>query len=241
MRINRKLPSMKNIIRISGTILIIVLFPSCTKEDDNIIRDIDGNVYTSVTIGTQVWMVENLKTTRYRNGDLIGTTTPATLDITAEDSPKYQWAYDGIECAVATYGRLYTWYAVNDIREVCPIGWRVPNGEDWSILYFPVNIPIGSIGGADLMESGRTHWNRSDIMGTNKTGFTGLPSGGRSSNGIFGGITQSSIYWSSQESHPNSLAWFYTIPITYSYMESPLNDDLPKEYGLSIRCIKDNI
>ena len=86
----------------------------------------DGNVYTSVTIGTQVWMVENLKTTKYRNGDLIGTTTPSTLDISAEATPKYQWAYSGDGNNVNTYGRLYTWYAVTDTGNTCPLGWNVP-------------------------------------------------------------------------------------------------------------------
>ena len=104
---------MKNMIRISGVILLILMINSCKKNDDNVIKDADGNVYTSVTIGTQVWMKENLKTTKYGNGDLIGTTTPATLDISLESTPKYQWAYEGNESNVNTYGRLYTWYCSN--------------------------------------------------------------------------------------------------------------------------------
>jgi len=90
------------------------------------ITDIEGNVYNLVAIGTQTWMKENLKTTRYRNGDLIGTTTPATLDISGESTPKYQWAYAGNESNVITYGRLYSWHAVADSRNVCPTGWHVP-------------------------------------------------------------------------------------------------------------------
>ncbi|MCJ7802706.1 MAG: fibrobacter succinogenes major paralogous domain-containing protein, partial [Candidatus Marinimicrobia bacterium] len=98
------------------------------------VTDIDGNNYTGVTIGSQVWMVENLKTTRYRNGDLIGTTILATLNISTENTPKYQWAYGGNEDNVATYGRLYTWYAVTDSRNICPTGWIVPADTDWTIL-----------------------------------------------------------------------------------------------------------
>ena len=84
--------------------------------------------------GSQVWMVENLKTTIYRNGDLVGTTTPATLDITSENTPEYQWAYDGIESNVVTYGRLYTWYAVTDSRNICPTGWHFPSDAVWITL-----------------------------------------------------------------------------------------------------------
>ena len=98
------------------------------------VTDIDGNQYNTVTIGNQVWMAENLKTTKYQNGDEIGTTTPATLDISGETSPKYQWAYNGSEANVNTYGRLYTWYAVADERNICPAGWHVPSDDEWKTL-----------------------------------------------------------------------------------------------------------
>jgi uncharacterized protein (TIGR02145 family) len=116
--------------------LLIIFTKSCKKDDNNPVpmTDPDGNVYTSVTIGTQVWMVENLKTTKYRNGDLIGTTNPATLDISTEPTPKYQWAYEGNESNVVTYGRLYTWYAATDPRNVCPTGWHVPSDVEWTTL-----------------------------------------------------------------------------------------------------------
>ena len=115
--------------------LTITLFcVGLTKCQPDSVKDIDGNVYRTITIGTQVWMAENLKTTKYRNGDLIGTTTPATLVIEGESTPKYQWAYDGNESNVATYGRLYTWYVATDSRNVCPIGWHVPTDAEWTTL-----------------------------------------------------------------------------------------------------------
>ena len=129
---------MKNIFRISGGILLILsifLFHSCKKDvliphNYGAVTDIDGNVYKTIIIGVQTWMAENLRTKRYNNGDLIETTTPATLDINAEIIPKYQWAYSGYEDNVATYGRLYTWYTLTDSRKVCPSGWHVPSDAE---------------------------------------------------------------------------------------------------------------
>jgi uncharacterized protein (TIGR02145 family) len=98
------------------------------------VTDIDGNTYKTIKIGTHVWMAENLKTTKYSNGDLIGTTSPYNKDISGETDPKYQWAYNGNESNVVTYGRLYTWYAVTDSRNVCPAGWHAPADAEWTTL-----------------------------------------------------------------------------------------------------------
>jgi uncharacterized protein (TIGR02145 family) len=122
-------------------VLVLILSNSCKKDNPtqpdkkpSTVTDGDGNIYGKVIIGTQVWLTENLKTTKYRNGDLIGTTTPAGLDIYDEVTPKYQWAYAGNEDNVATYGRLYTWYAITDTRNVCPTGWHVPSDAEWLTL-----------------------------------------------------------------------------------------------------------
>jgi len=109
-------------------------------DGTNSVTDADGNVYTILTIGNQTWMGRNLRTTKYRNNDVIGTTTPVTLNITSENNPKYHWAYGGNESNVATYGRLYTWYAVNDNRNLCPLGWHVPT--DAAVGMYPL-MPIG--------------------------------------------------------------------------------------------------
>jgi uncharacterized protein (TIGR02145 family) len=98
------------------------------------VSDIDGNLYNSVKIGSQIWMIENLKVTKYNNGDSIGTTIPSNYDYSSEINPKYQWAWGGNESNIATYGRLYTWYAVIDNRGVCPAEWHVSTNEDWTIL-----------------------------------------------------------------------------------------------------------
>src|SRR4030043_1346528 len=101
--------------------LLIAVFVTLTLLiNAQTVTDIDGNMYNTVTIGTQTWMQENLKVTKYNNGDLIGTTSPPTLDISGEIAPEYQWAYNGNDTNVATYGLLYTWYVVTDNRGLCP-------------------------------------------------------------------------------------------------------------------------
>ena len=105
-----------------------------TKGESGTVSDIDGNTYPTIEIGTQTWMAESLKTTRFRNGDLIGTTTPTDKNISGESFPKYQWAYEGNEVNVAEYGRLHTWYTVTDSRNICPTGWHVSTDEEWHTL-----------------------------------------------------------------------------------------------------------
>jgi len=196
------------------------------------VKDNDSNVYKTVTIGTQVWMAENLKTTKYRNGDLIGTTTPATLDISGETTPKYQWTYDGNESNVATYGRLYTWYAVTDNRNVCPAGWHVPSDAEWTTLItFLGGIRVA---GGKLKETGTTHWQSPNIGATNESGFTALPSGGREANGTFGGVGDDGLWWSSSET---SATIAYNRYMDYlGFVSSSLGS---KQDGFSVRCLRD--
>jgi uncharacterized protein (TIGR02145 family) len=213
--------------------LIIVFTNSCKKSVD-IITDVDGNDYTKVTIGTQVWMVENLKTTRYSNGDLVGTTTPATLDISSEATPKYQWAYDGNESNVATYGRLYTWYTATDSRNVCPIGWHVPSDAEWTTL-------TTYLGGEEtasgkLKETGTAHWITPNTGATNESGFTARPSGYRFFSGSYYTIGSNCFWWSSTEISTTNACFRGISYITNNVASS----NFGKQLGFSVRCIEDN-
>jgi uncharacterized protein (TIGR02145 family) len=227
---------LKTIIEIVGIVVIIILIQSCKKEVDNVIKDIDGNVYTSITIGTQVWMAENLKTTKYRNGDLIGTTTPATLDISAEATPKYQWAYDGDESNAAIYGRLYTWYAATDTRNVCPAGWHVPIDTEWTAL--ATFLGGDQVAGGKLKETGLDHWQTPNEGATNETGFTALPGGIRVPEGSFYNMGLRGFWWSAteQSDFSNSIAWCRWIQNNFS--EFVLVSER-KKLGLSVRCLRD--
>jgi uncharacterized protein (TIGR02145 family) len=225
---------------------ILILTNSC-KKDPPYMTDQDGNVYTSVTIGTQVWMVENLKTTKYSNGDLIGTTTPATLDISTEATPKYQWAYDGNESNVATYGRLYTWWAVTDSRNICSAGWHVPSDVEWTTLTdYLTNNGYGYQGsGSDIAKSmsSTSNWTTdptagnvgNDKISNNSSSFTALPGGYRTSDDSFYYIGDYGYWWSSSE---------YSTSKAYNRFMSYNGSDVLRYFyfkrsGISVRCLRD--
>ncbi|MCX6329301.1 MAG: fibrobacter succinogenes major paralogous domain-containing protein [Bacteroidia bacterium] len=196
--------------------------------------DIDSNTYKTIQIDTQTWMAENLKTTKYRNGDLIGTTTPVTLDISGESTPKYQWAYGGNENNVATYGRLYTWYAANDSCSVCPTGWHVPTDEEWTTLI--TYLGGESIAGGKLKEKGINHWDSLNTGTTNSSGFTALPGGLRFNFGAFNFFGSTGYWWSSTEYSTNYDAYGLAMYYDGSNVDK---SHVYKKAGFSIRCVKD--
>ena len=200
----------------------------------SILSDADQNIYKTVTIGTQVWMTENLKTTKYRNGDLIGTTTPSNKDISGESTPKYQWAYDNNEFFVTIFGRLYTWYAITDSRNVCPTGWHVPTDAEWTTL--TTFLGGETIAGGKLKGTGTSQWINPNTGATNETGFTALPGGTRGFNGTFTYVGYYGLWWSSTEFSATNALLRYVY-----YSDTGLSSvDYDKRGGFSVRCIKDN-
>jgi uncharacterized protein (TIGR02145 family) len=216
----------------------LILNNGCNKELDIRTNDFpvdkaidkQGNIYKTVMIGTQLWMAENLKTTMYSNGDPIPT---AAHDISNEAEPKYQWAYDNDSNKVAVYGRLYTWYAVTDSRNICPDGWHVPSDHEWETLR--LTLGNDSTQGGKLKEAGFAHWRKPNAGATNETGFTALPGGYLSFEGEFVEINVSGWFWSSSDNSP--LAWGRALH----------NDDniifrwgFHKTAGVSVRCLRNN-
>ncbi len=113
------------------TLLLALNFQKAAQAQT--VTDIDGNVYNTVTIGPQVWMQENLKTSRYQDGSAIGEVEDSIswANIYNTNSTTPAWCYYGSDAANnATYGKLYNWYAANDPRNVCPAGWHLPTGSD---------------------------------------------------------------------------------------------------------------
>ena len=191
-------------------------------------KDGDGNVYTSVKIGTQEWMVENLRTTRYSDGSLIPNVTNNTEWF--NDTIGAWCHYDNGNLYETNFGKLYNWYAV-ETEKLCPTGWHVPTDDDWTVLtdYLGANGYSGSEGKALKSTLG---WS-SGGNGTDHYGWLGLPSGDRSSDGSFEGIGRVGIWWSSSEFN-TSIAWYlgYSNVNLSSHYSS-------KKNGLSVRCLKD--
>ncbi|NEW81132.1 MAG: hypothetical protein GZ094_02045 [Mariniphaga sp.] len=219
----------------------LILASGCTKVEDTFnpastVKDIDGNVYTTVTIGTQVWMVENLKTTKYRNGESIAneTDTTAWKDL---KSGAYCWYNNDVKNK-ATYGAIYNGYSVLDDRYLAPKGWHIPTKTELTTL---TNYLGGlSIAAGKMKESGTTHWSTPNTGATNSSGFKALP-GGYSENLGYStsGINEYGTWWSSTtllRIGYYDCAWF--IELDYSSANVRL-DNSPYNFGSSVRCIKD--
>ena len=192
------------------------------------VTDIDGNVYHTVTIGSQVWMVENLNTTRYRDGTNIENITDYTI-----------WSnlivgaysdYLNSPSSYTTYGRLYNWYAVNDAHNICPTGWHVPIDAEWTTLITFLEFNEGN----KLKERGTVHWVSSSTIATNETGFTALAGGFRQDDGAFNAIRIVGSWWSASENNTTS-AWGYDLN-SYGNI---FRDYTSKRFGCSLRCIMD--
>jgi len=202
------------------------------------VTDIDGNLYHTVVIGTQVWMAENLKTTKYNDDSTIPNVTDNTgwVGLT---SGAYCWYNNDAKTNKNVYGALYNWYAVNT-GKLCPNGWHVPTLGEWYILVKSTSKydTINNIIGNELMETGTTHWIES--WGTNKTGFTGLPGGHRSYNGEYADIGRKGYFWSyNYDVYLWPAAYYFHLPIPLSWHSTPMSTSDPMSQGSSIRCLKD--
>jgi len=194
------------------------------------VTDIDGNVYHTITIGTQVWMVENLKTTKLNDG------TPIPLVVADTDwypkiTPGYCW-YNNDIAYKNTYGALYNWYIIST-GQLAPIGWHVPTDAEWTTLSTYLGGESGA--GGKLKETGTTHWKSPNEGATNETGFTALPGGIRDYEESFCCNGEEGFWWSSSESG-SDYAWSLGM---YNDFYGVVSYDIDKYIGLSVRCIKD--
>jgi uncharacterized protein (TIGR02145 family) len=195
------------------------------------VKDVDGNKYKTVTIGTQVWMAENLKTTKYNDGTEIPLVTNND-DWAKLTTPAYSWYNNDLAENKETYGALYNWYTVNT-NKLCPKGWHVPTDGDWMIMVS--NLKEGDFVGGSMKEAGTRHWKIPNTGATNKSGFTALPGGYRSIEGIFNYIGIFGYWWSSTE-YNNTTVLFWNLRYKYN---SAYKDRSEKYCGFSIRCLMD--
>lgn len=188
--------------------------------------DVDGNVYTSIIIGNQEWMVENLKTTKFNDGIPIPNITD-DLEWTLIDSPGFCW-FDNSREIGNTYGALYNFYAVSSGR-LAPDGWHIPSESEWEVLIDYLDDNNLDVGGK-LKEQGLTHWSHPNEGASNSSGFTALPAGRRDAiSGKFESLQDFAYFWSTDVS-ANSLRNNDSQIATSSQFN---------EAGISVRCVKD--
>ena len=208
------------------------------------VTDIDGNTYATIQIGTQVWMAENLRTTRYRNGDPIPNVT---------DKGKWGGLSSGAWCHYENdpkhevpYGKLYNWYTVNDPRKVCPAGWHVPTDGEWQQLEAALGMPASELGQKNEFRGyaqnvrGKmkttTLWESPNTGATNSSGFSGLPGGYRYPNGgTFHNLGSNGSWWSASESG-TEYAWSRSL---FYNSAGILRYNYSKRDGFCVRCVRD--
>ncbi|MBV5313160.1 MAG: peptidoglycan DD-metalloendopeptidase family protein [Prolixibacteraceae bacterium] len=194
------------------------------------VTDIDGNIYHTVTIGTQVWMVENLKTTKYNDG----TNIPNVTDNTAWSvltTGAYCW-YNNDTSQKNTYGALYNWYSVNTGR-LAPSGWHVPTDGEWATLI--TYLGNEEIAGGKMKETGTVHW-AGDTYATNSSGFSALPGGSRyHGDGLYTNKFNIAEFWSCTNGQYGG-AWERFLTFSDN---SCIRYIVGEARGVSVRCVKD--
>jgi len=196
-----------------------------------LVKDVDGNIYNTVTIGSQTWMLENLKTTKYRDGSSIPNITDDT-EWSNQTEGAYCWYNNDALTYKNTFGALYNFYTVVDNRELCPVGWHVPTETEWSILI--TYLGGNSIAGGKLKST--SIWESPNTGADNSSNFTSLPSGIRDSDyGIFRNFGFVSVFWTSTKVDNNNS--FYNLQIYNDSRNDPNYN--PPHLGASVRCLKD--
>ena len=222
------------VTRLILTISLAVILSGCSKEEDpapieqpnvivydtivappNMVYDASGNLYSTVVIGDQLWMRENLRTSHFSNGDPIPY-VPLAADWTAATSAAWSY-YDNDAAYGEIYGKLYNWYTVSDPRNVCPAGWHVPTDEEWMEL----ETSLGMIGTELSLTSSRgvaenvggqlkstLLWDAPNTGADNGSGFWGFPTGSRNAGGNFFNLGSHGYWWMATEVEGNQThAW----------------------------------
>jgi len=200
------------------------------------VTDIDGNFYPTVINGNQEWMAANLASTHYSNGDVIAEITD---DAQWSSATTPAWCYlNNNSGNNVVFGKLYNGYAMEDSRNVCPIGWHVPSNDDWGVL-------MTTLGGADVAASamrttgiiseGTGLWPLENVISNNVSGFSAQPAGFRNPDGTFATQIYGTVWWSNTLTAADT---YYTRGV-YSFSNSVFNQDFTRPQGFSVRCLRD--
>ena len=227
------------------TALLLLFIAGCDKdntepdptEETNELFDIDGNSYRKVTIGEQVWMVENLRTTHYNDGEPIAL-IEGNEDWSNLQEGAYCWYNNDKESHMESFGALYSRDAAKSGR-LCPAGWQVPGKEDWKelvdFLGGDVLSPDWDNPGHALKETGYVYWEiENQLHTTNSTGWSGRGGGMRSANGNFIELRESGNWWSAED-HWKYDTWGHRLGHNHGYLLN-IGDD--NDLGFSVRCIQ---
>lgn len=220
------------------SVLLLILATGCKKEkDDPVIKDGDGNVYSTITIGTQIWLTENLKTTKLTDGTVIPHIEDNTFWANT-NSPDYCWYNNEINNK-NTYGALYNWHAVST-GKLCPSGWHVPSVSELNDLVDFLggeSVAGGKLKTTGTIEGGDGLWYQQNVDATNTTEFSAVPGGLRNNNGLFFDLGFGGVWWTSTQNPPD-LAYYYFINNFNAEFSISITGTF-KRAGFSVRCIKD--
>ncbi len=196
--------------------------------------DQDGNTYKTIVINGVTWMAQDIRTTKYNDGIPIPNVTVADTWTGLTTGAYCNYKNTSNADSIATFGRLYNWYAVNS-GKLAPTGWHVATNAEWAAL--KTYLGGSALAGGKMKEIGTTHWNP-NYSATNESGFTSLPSGCRGyANGAYSYIGLYGQYWTSSAS-PYADESYYGYMYSYS---GTLSSDISVscKSGLSVRCVKD--
>ena len=209
----------------------------------------DGYTYSTIILGNgQEWMAENLRTTKYANGDTIPNVDTISTWLNLSTGA---WCYYNNDSSYENpYGKLYNWYAITDARNVCPTGWHVPNDADWLHLIASLDPcftnPLAGgvqsyIAGGKMKSTGIQYWLSPNTNATNITGLSGLPGGGLGASNVFSGLGTWGGWWSSSTATSAHYGIFRSLKNSDGslYLSNGVGLYLSNStWGESVRCVK---
>jgi uncharacterized protein (TIGR02145 family) len=211
--------------------VLILFFMKLSVLQAQSVKDADGNIYLAINIGKQIWLAENLKTTKYNDGKTIPLVA-VDKEWKALKTPGFCY-FENDPANKNIYGVLYNWYTVST-NKLCPKGWHVASHAEWKTM---VDF-IGGINtaGDKLKEPGNDHWKNALLSPTNDFDFTALPGGTRLYSGSFAEFGNSYAVWWTSTEYSSMASYNWGLHVSSSKI---FNGYDSKQSGFSVRCVMD--